>query len=121
MLSSSRTTPTSPLVNNKQSGVGSRDQVAYSALGGTSNGGTMFVTPLPKVVYPMDEAPLVRQEIIDITVNIQCFMAAISKLKKAMEESSDVQRSKKEWSFCSFVCLSCGSVYVCTHVVGLCS
>jgi len=61
----------------------------------------MFATPLPKVsIYPMDDAPLVRQEIIDITVNIQSFMAAISKLKKAMEESSDLQRSK---SVCPFV------------------
>ncbi len=61
---------------------------------GTSNGGTVFSTSLPKVNIAMEDAPLDRQGIIDITVNIQSFMAAISKLKKAMADAPDVQRSK---------------------------
>ena len=67
--------------------------------GGTSNGGTVFASSLPKVNIAMEDAPLDRQGIIDITVNIQSFMAAISKLKKVMEEAPDVQRSECGYNY----------------------
>ena len=42
---------------------------------------------VPKVNVLYDDQPLDRQGIINITVDVQNFLAAISRLRKAMEEA----------------------------------
>ena len=54
------------------------------------------VFPVPKVSVANDDQPLGRQGIIDITVNVHSFLAAISKLKKAMEDSDGRSRDEQD-------------------------
>ena len=47
----------------------------------------MAPTAIPKVNVLFDDQPLDRQGIISITVDVQNFLAAISRLRKAIEEA----------------------------------
>lgn len=87
--------PTSPLVIAKSSSITNvmprKDSNPALAMSGPS---TNLATPtsslqlVPKVNIHSDDAQLLdRQGIIDITVDVQNFLAAIGRLKKAMEES----------------------------------
>ena len=83
-------TPTSPLVNAKLPILNSTENIdgcAHSAPNGTVSVSSRCSTPvlaLPRV--SVDDQGLDRQGIIDITVNVHSFLAAISKLRKAMED-----------------------------------
>lgn len=88
-------TPTSPLVTKSSSMANMtprRDSnsapLSATAPPSTAPTPTSSLPLVPKVsIYTEDPQSLDRQGIIDITVDVQNFLAAISRLKQAMEES----------------------------------
>ena len=58
---------------------------------------------VPKVNVLYDDQPLDRQGIINITVDVQNFLAAISRLRKAMEEADAAENE----GVCVCVCNMC--------------
>ena len=91
--------------------------------GGASNGHlsvSRSSTPgLPRVSVVSEDQCLDRQGIIDITVNVHSFLAAISKLKKAMEDfdGGDVGDQDGEGEACVHMCVhACVYLCACVHV-----
>ncbi len=85
--------PASPLVI-KSSSVGNFRRDSTPSVGGVSS------VPLPTVnvmPYPDETQTLDRQGIIDITVDVQNFLAAISRLKQAMEGVDNMPETDGEW------------------------
>ena len=93
--------PASPLVNFRRDS--SPSMVGGAALTPVGGG------PLPtvNVVYNDDPQALDRQGIIDITADVQNFLAAISRLKQAMEDAdSPAECEGMVVVLCVCVCVS---------------
>ena len=91
--------PTSPLVIAKSSSMANmtprRDSTAAplsgSATSSTAPTPTLSIPLVPKVSIHSDDAQsLDRQGIIDITVDVQNFLAAIGRLKQSIEEAEGI-------------------------------
>ena len=98
--SSASRIPTSPLVVTSSSQPNRRD--SNHSLPGTGCGPQPPSVPKVNVSFN-DDQPLDRQGIINITVDVQNFLANISRLRKAMEEAD---ASEEGMSVCLSVCLS---------------
>ncbi len=88
--------PASPLVI-KSSSVGNFRRDSSPSMGGASSVTLPTVNVVP---YVEDNQTLDRQGIIDITVDVQNFLAAISRLKQAMEEVDNSPDNDGEGCVC---------------------
>lgn len=69
-----------------------KPESSYSLASNTSQTSLGAVAAVPRV--NISEEPLDRREIISITVDVQNFVAAISRLKKSMEEADNDSEDK---------------------------
>lgn len=69
-----------------------KPESSYSLASNASQTSLGVATVVPRV--NISEEPLDRREIISITVDVQNFLAAISRLKKSMEEADNDSEDK---------------------------